>query len=424
MIVFVINKHGEALMPCSNRKARILLRDKRAKIVSYKPFTIQLLYGSTGYTQETNLGIDTGSKHIGFAITSQDKVLLKGVIELRDDVTTLLQTRKVMRRARRNKKRYRPARFLNRKRKEGWLPPSVQSKVNNTINWITKLSKLVPNCKINIEVGKFNIQKAINPNIEGKEYQQGNLAEYDNMKAFILYREQGKCQLCGKEYNGDKWNLHHIRQRKDGGSNSQSNLALLHEKCHKELHKKGLKLKKNKQYKDMSIMNIIRQRMFNAFPNSNFTYGCYTQRKRIELDLNKQHYNDAIVISGINKIKSNMDFITYIKQFRKKKRSLHEATARKGKKIKNIAQKRNSKNTKSSNGFFLNDCVKLFDKIGFVSGFTSGGCYVKDIFNNYITIVGKSYKQIGFSNLEKIYNNNNWQFISHLKERDFLPNKG
>ena len=113
MIVFVINKHGEALMPCSNRKARVLLENKKAKIVSYKPFTIQLLYGSTGYTQETNLGIDTGSKHIGIAITSNNNVLAKGQIDLRQDVKQLLETRKSMRKGRRSRLRYRKAKFLS-----------------------------------------------------------------------------------------------------------------------------------------------------------------------------------------------------------------------------------------------------------------------------------------------------------------------
>ena len=65
MIVFVINKHGEALMPCSSRKARLLLKVKKARIVKYKPFTIQLMYGSSGYKQETRLGVDIGSKHVG-----------------------------------------------------------------------------------------------------------------------------------------------------------------------------------------------------------------------------------------------------------------------------------------------------------------------------------------------------------------------
>lgn len=119
MIVFVINKNGEVLMPCSSRRARILLKEEKAKIVNYKPFTIQLLYGSRGYTQETNLGIDTGSKHIGIAITSGNNVLAKGQIDLRQDVKQLLETRKMMRRGRRNRLRYRQARFQNRKRPEG-----------------------------------------------------------------------------------------------------------------------------------------------------------------------------------------------------------------------------------------------------------------------------------------------------------------
>ena len=55
--------------------------------------------------------------------------------------------------------------------------------------------------------------------------------------------------------------------------------------------------------------------------------------------------------------------------------------------------------------------IYLWYKVGFISGFTSGGCYVKDIDNNYITIPDKSYKQVGFKNLELINHNNNWQFI-------------
>lgn len=129
MLVFTINFHGEKLMPCKPSKARKLLRDNKAKIVSYKPFTIQLLYGSSGYKQDINLGIDLGAKHIGVAMTTEDKVLAKGEIELRDDVSSLLETRKIYRRSRRGRKtRYREPRFLNRtkSKKKGWLPPSTQ----------------------------------------------------------------------------------------------------------------------------------------------------------------------------------------------------------------------------------------------------------------------------------------------------------
>lgn len=119
MLVFVFNKHGKPLMPCSNKKARLLLKNGKAKIINYKPFTIQLLYGSSGYKQKVSIGVDTGAKHIGVAITSGNKVLAKGEIELRQDVSSLITTRKTYRRSRRNRKtRYRKARFLNRKNRK------------------------------------------------------------------------------------------------------------------------------------------------------------------------------------------------------------------------------------------------------------------------------------------------------------------
>ena len=97
MLVFVINMHGEALMPCKPSKARKLLKQNKAKIVQYNPFTIQLLYGSSGYKQEVTIGIDLGAKHIGIAIQSQNKVISKGKIELRQDVKSNLETKKIYR---------------------------------------------------------------------------------------------------------------------------------------------------------------------------------------------------------------------------------------------------------------------------------------------------------------------------------------
>ena len=412
MLVFVINKQGEPLMPCKKSTARKLLKENKAKIIKYNPFTIKLLYGSSGYIQETTVGIDSGAKYIGVAIQSQNKVIAKGTIELRQDVKQLLETRKTYRRSRRNRKtRYRKARWLNRKRKDGWLPPSIQSRVDNQINWINKFASLLPNPKIIIEVGKFDTAKMINHDIKNEEYQKGNLYEYENIKAYLIARENNKCQICGKEYDGNGWHIHHIKQRKDGGSNKVGNLALVHSKCHEDFHK-GLinfKFKKCKDYKETTFMNILRLQIFKRL-KCKITYGSYTKVIRNKLQLEKTHFNDALVISGIKKEFVDNINLFYIKQFRKKKRSLHEATARKGRKEPNRETKRNSKNTPYSNGFYLNDKVKVFNKIGWISGFTSGGCYVKDIDNNYITMPDKSYKQVGFKSLELICHNNNWQF--------------
>ncbi len=86
MLVFVMNQHGKPLMSCKPRKARKLLKNKKAKITSYQPFTIQLLYGSSGYKQPIRVGVDLGAKHTGIAIISDDKVLAKGEVEVRQDV--------------------------------------------------------------------------------------------------------------------------------------------------------------------------------------------------------------------------------------------------------------------------------------------------------------------------------------------------
>jgi hypothetical protein len=422
MLVFVINKHGESLMPCKQSKARKLLKEKKAKIISYKPFTIQLLYGSSGYIQETNIGIDLGAKYIGVAIQSQNKVIVKGTIKLRDDIKSNLETKKIYRRSRRNRKtRYRKARFLNRvsTKKQGWLPPSIQSRIDNTFFWIDKFYNLLPNPNLNIEVGKFNVQKMINPEIKGKEYQQGETFGYYDVRYYVLDRDNYTCQVCKK--SKDKiFNTHHIIYKSKGGSDKPSNLITVCVDCHThENHQEGEVLwkwmkdkKKVPQYKEAPFMNTLRRKVFNKYPNAKIVYGSWTTPNRKEYGLEKEHYNDALVISGITKNFKDDAGLFVIKQFRKKKRSLHEATARKGRKEPNRKSKRNSKNTPYSNGFYLNDKVNVFSKIGWISGFCTGGCYIKDIENNYITIPDKSYKQVGFKDIEFINHNNNWQFIS------------
>ena len=131
-------------MPCSQRKARLLLKEGKAKIICYKPFTIQLTVATGETVQEVHLGVDTGAKHIGIAVTSEDKVLAKGEVELRDDIHKNMVNRSLLRKARRNRNtRYRQARFLNRKREEGWLPPTVQSKLDATFMWIDRFEGLL-----------------------------------------------------------------------------------------------------------------------------------------------------------------------------------------------------------------------------------------------------------------------------------------
>ena len=420
MRVFVRNMRGKPLMSCSNRKARLLLKEGKAKIYQYNPFTIQLCYATGENVQECHVGIDTGSKHIGVAVTSEDKVLFKGEVELRQDVKSNLDTRRSYRRNKRNRKaRYRKARFLNRKKKDAWLPPSIENRVSHTFKWIDVLLSLVPNPQLHIEVGKFDVAKMINPDIQGINYQHGQTYGFYDVRYFVFARDNYTCQCCGK--SKDKiLQTHHIIYRSNGGTNRADNLITVCTDCHTyENHQKGgvlyqwqEKHKKTKQYKEPPFMNILRKRIFKKYPNAVITYGSETTPKRKTLGLEKTHYNDAIVISGIKTIKENHNEWLLIKQFRKKKRSLHEATARKGRKEPNRLQKRNAKNKPSYKGFYLNDKVMVFNQTGHITGFSNGGAYVKNSENDYITLPNKSYKKVSISNIRLLHHNNNWQYIN------------
>ncbi|MDC2828460.1 RNA-guided endonuclease IscB [Limosilactobacillus mucosae] len=416
--VFVINKHGEALMPCKPRTARKLLAQGKAKAIKKEPFTIQLLYGSTGYKQSVSLGIDSGQRHIGIAVTSQAKVLFQGEVELRQDVKKLLDTRRTYRRSRRNRKtRYRKARFLNRTKtkKNGWLPPSVAGKCQHNINWINRLLAVLPNPALHVEVGKFDLQKMKDPDIQGVGYQYGDLYGYQTVKQYVLARDEYKCQVCKKK--GGKLKIHHIIYRSQGGTNVPSNLITVCADCHTyKNHQPGgvlykwyqAKKKVTKSLKGATFMNILRRRLWRAFPDAEFQYGAQTTLQRAYLGLDKSHFNDAVTISGIQKITEKPTSVVMFKQFRKKKRSLHEATARKGWKEPNRTSKRNAKNTKFAKGFWLNDYVRIKNsrKKGCISGFTGSSCYLKDCLGNYV-IIGK-YKQTALSKLMMINHHNNW----------------
>src|SRR6266480_7647834 len=170
VFVYVLNCHGQPLMPCQPRKARLVLKDGKAKVVKMVPFTIQLLYGSSGYTQEVFLGVDAGTQHIGVSATTEKSVLFEAEVKPRTDIQELLAARKQFRSARRNRKiRYRQARFLNRKKPEGWLAPSVQHKVDAHLKAIRLVYKLLPISRTTIEVAQFDLQQIKNPDINGVE---------------------------------------------------------------------------------------------------------------------------------------------------------------------------------------------------------------------------------------------------------------
>jgi len=320
--VYVLNIREGPLMPTNCRKARLLLKRGRAVVVKRFPFTIKLLYTTGENRQKVTCGIDSGYSNIGFSCISNKEELIRGKTELDNFTSKRLTEKRMYRRNRRNRLRYREPRFMNRRRKEGWVPPSTERRYNSHINLVNQLKQILLIDKIVVEVGNFDIQKINNPDIKSKDYQQGNLYQYSNMRSYILAREKGKCQLCNKEYSKtDKWNLHHIVTRPEGGTDKQDNISLLHNSCHDRLHKNNLssKLKKNKQYKESTFMNIIKNR-FKKDLNCSLVFGYETFNKRTKLELEKSHSNDAFVIAGGSTQNRSSEYL--IKQKRRNNRSL------------------------------------------------------------------------------------------------------
>ena len=337
-MVYVINKNGQPLMPTENHaKVRVLLKSGKAKVVKKCPFTIQLLYDSTNHTQKVTFGVDSGSRHIGISATTKDKVLFEADVELRNDIVDLLSTRRELRHSRRNRKiRYRKPRFDNRKRKDGWLAPSVQQKVDSHLTMIEKVRKILPISDIVAEVASFDIQKIKNPSISGAEYQQGEQLDFWNVREYVLFRDGHTCQCCKGKSKDKILNVHHIESRKTGGD-APNNLITLCETCHTGYHKGTVKLPKTihrgMSFRDATFMGIMRWAFYNKlkeiYPNVSLTYGYITKHTRIENDLPKDHYIDARCISGNPKAVSSGE-VFYYKKVRCHNRQIHKAKILKG----------------------------------------------------------------------------------------------
>ena len=337
MLVYVLNKHGKPLMPCKPSKARKLLKEGKAKVVRKEPFTIQLLYGSSGYKQPITLGVDAGSKTVGLSATTENKELFAAEVEIRDDIPKLISQKRQYRKGRRFRKtRYRKPRFLNRvhSKNKGWLAPSVEHKIKSHIKLIDLVHSILPITKIVVEVANFDIQKIKNPYIEGKQYQQGEQLDFWNVREYVLRRDNYTCQHCKGKTKDKRLNVHHIESRQIGG-NAPNNLITLCETCHKDYHDGKIKLnfKRGQKFKDATFMGIMRWTLYNRlktlYPNIHLTYGYITKNTRIQNGLPKTHRIDALCISGHPQAKQ-LEHYYHIKEVRRHNRQIHKAKILKG----------------------------------------------------------------------------------------------
>ena len=398
MLVYVLNKYGQPLMPTSRcGKVKHLLNKGLAKIVKRCPFTIKLLYDSSCYTQPISLGIDAGSKVIGISATTETEELYAAEVELRNDIVDLISTKREFRCMRRNRKtRYRAPRFDNRKnKKDGWLAPSVQHKINTHIRVVDDICKILPVTNIIIEVASFDIQKIKNPDIQGVEYQQGEQLDFWNTREYVLFRDGHICQCCKGKSKDKCLNVHHIESRKTGGD-APNNLITLCETCHKSYHQ-GLielpkRIKRGMVFRDAAFMGIMRWTFYNQLKFKygdivSMTFGYITKSTRIENNLPKTHCIDARCISGNPNVKP-LNYYYYQKKVRNHNRSLHKCT------ILKCGIRKSNQASKYVYGYQLFDKV-LYNGIEcYIFGRRSSGYFDLRLLDGIKISAGVSYKKL------------------------------
>jgi len=313
--VLVVDTDRRPCNPVAPGRARILLSRGKAAVLRRYPFTIVLKGRSAGETQPLRLKIDPGSKQTGFALVNEitRKVVFAMVLTHRgQQIRNGLLSRKGIRRNRRNRKtRYRKPRFLNRMRKKGWLPPSLQHRVDTVTTWVSRLQRFAPVSALSTQLVKFDLQKMENPEISGVEYQQGTLQGYE-VREYLLEKWGRKCAYCGAE--NVPLQVEHIHPKAKGGSNRVSNLTLSCEVCNTEkgtqpieifLKGRPLTLKRilaqaKAPLKDAAAVNATRWALYERLKDTELPVeagsGGLTKFNRTRQGYGKGHWIDAACV--------------------------------------------------------------------------------------------------------------------------------
>lgn len=302
--IYVVDSNGTPLMPTSRLgMVRRWLKTGQARWFGNSRKIIQFVRPVTTNTQELTLGVDAGF-HVGLAAIGNKREYYASE-SLRESEKDRITSRRELRRTRRNRLRYRKARFNNRRRKEGWLAPSIQHRLDFTIKEIKRLYTFLPITKLVVEVTPFDNQKLLNPNIKPWEYTRGKMQGFRTIKDYLLARDNYRDALDGKQYPASQLRVHHLVQRKDGGTNQPDNLVLLSDINHSQAnHNNGslAKLRENRQkaldYRGAYFMSILATRLSDYFNEYTTTQGYLTANLRQKYQIEKSHLNDAFIIAG------------------------------------------------------------------------------------------------------------------------------
>ncbi|MBU0501469.1 MAG: HNH endonuclease [Gammaproteobacteria bacterium] len=312
--VFVLDKNQQPLMPCQAARARRLLSDGKAAVFRREPFTIILLEREGGDAQPLRLKLDPGSKTTGIAmvITGKrgDKVIWAAELHHRGlAIKASLLARKAVRKRRRYLHcRFRPRRSNIQRRAKGWLAPSLYHRVLTVTSWVNRLRRWAPVSALSLELVRFDTQKLQNPEVEGVEYQQGELFGYE-VREYLLEKWGRKCAYCDKE--NAPLQIDHIVPRARGGTDRVSNLTLACQRCNEKKEArpveeflkddpdrlKSIKANAKAPLKDAAAVNSTRRALFEALQQTGLPLetgsGGRTKFNRTRQNYPKAHWIDA-----------------------------------------------------------------------------------------------------------------------------------
>ena len=311
----MLDKNLKPMNPVHPAVARILLSERKARIHRVQPFAIRLKAASLDAAAPLQLKLDPGSVTTGMALVDH----LSGEVVWGAELThhgrlikKKLEKRAAQRRSRRFRKtRYRAARFLNRTKPKGWLPPSLMHRIENILTWVRRLRALAPISGISMELVKFDMQRIENPSILGIEYQQGALQGYE-VREFLLEKFNRTCVYCGAK--GVPLQVEHVIPKARGGSDRVSNLTLACGNCNqakgaqsideflalKPALLKKIKAQLKRPLKDAAAVNSARWELWRRLTATGLPVECgsgaLTKFNRAQQGLAKEHWLDAACV--------------------------------------------------------------------------------------------------------------------------------
>jgi 5-methylcytosine-specific restriction endonuclease McrA len=231
--VFVLDAHKQALNPIHPGRARLLLKAGKAAVYRRYPFTIILAKVVEQPTlRPLRLKVDPGSRTTGIALVNDHTGAVVWAAELThrgQQIKRDLDRRRAVRRSRRQRHtRYRKPRFANRRKRTGLLPPSLESRVCNVLTWVRRLMRLCPLSAISQELARFDTQALEHPEIEGVDYQHGQLAGFE-VREYVLLKWNHQCAYC--DARDVPLELDHVQPRAKHGTDRVSNLTLACRSC-------------------------------------------------------------------------------------------------------------------------------------------------------------------------------------------------